>query len=1249
MDHGLRIMQLNLNGLRARQTELRHYLDTNKYDVLCFQETRLYPGVRDICFSGYTCFRRDRPGVIPTGAGGGVAIYVRDELACQKLDLTFDDFETIAVSLSLRNGTKLAVASVYIPPGNALEPVTYQTLLREISHRSVLLCGDFNAYNTAWGSVRSNARGERLLQFIEDDGLCLLNDGTPTFVHGSGTMTCLDLSIATPNVATHCVWQVVLDQTLGSDHRIVDITYKGQVKRGEVSGKPKWIISKADWKSFKLNCLQWNEDDIKSADVDEFANNVTMALMVAANDSIPRTSGKPRACPKPWWSDACDKAVRQRKKALRRIQRHLTPETNKAYREAKENARNVINEARTSHWQTFCESLNDRSQIKEVWSKVKSMNGSGKHTKIPVLTYKGSTAEDDEQKAELMAASFAHVSSNANHSCEFLARKTNFVLDVESNVDIAAANSHPINLPFTLDELKTALLSKRDSAAGEDEVKYSMLKNLPTEASILLLDLFNESWNSGHVPTQWKTSSVIPILKIGKDEAIPESYRPVSLTSTLCKTFETMVNNRLRYYLESNNLLDKNQSGFRKMRSTTDHIVRLQHAMAGTLNRGGYLCAVFVDLAKAFDLVWTEGLLFKLSQIGIVGRMYKWIESFLKDRKIRVTIGKSFSEKYALENGTPQGSVISPTLFNIMVNDIQSSGYLAKSCQLATFADDSTLWCNGRLYSDLSRKMQSNLECFSRWANDWGFKISHAKTVGMLVCRDPDTNRMNLYLDGNPITFVNETKLLGVIFDRKLTWGPHIAYVQKRCQAGLNLMRKVSGNSWGADVVTLMMIYRSLIRSILDYGSQAFMNAKPYLLAKLDAIQYKALRVATGAGAGTKREALLQEVGEVPLYLRRQELSLRFWAKSIHLGDASPVGPAISGTRRHSRHVSFGQSVLDLARKYGLSNLNLVSFSLPRVAPWTVSPPRVDTTLVHRVDKKNDPMLARSTALTHMDEMWADHIRIYTDGSHNPDDGTTGLGIYVPSSSIRISKKLPNNCSVYTSEMIAIRDAISWAADHGGSQYVVLSDSLSSLISIRNDSSSSRSGLVDEIRQQCSLLHNRGTSLELAWIPSHVGITGNEIADILAKDGLLLNQVEEVEYSLSEVKSAISRCINDEWEARLTELDTFRFRLDNRIGSKPVINHPNRTICRLVTRLKLRGDLRDHRFNLRNCVCGEPALAEHLFIHCEQLQESRKPLVDLLKLHKLELNIRNILSPPGKVRSGIYQKVYEFIEELGLL
>ena len=208
--------------------------------------------------------------------------------------------------------------------------------------------------------------------------------------------------------------------------------------------------------------------------------------------------------------------------------------------------------------------------------------------------------------------------------------------------------------------------------------------------------------------------------------------------------------------------------------------------------------------------------------------------------------------------------------WDVIINDIPTPRDPATKSSI--FADDSSAWRSGKNIGLLSREIQKHLDKVSSWADKWGFKLSETKTTAVLFTNSLkiDLSSIKLSIKGINIKLANEAKFLGVTFDRRLTWGIHITNVETKCKKTINLMRSVSGNKWGASKKALLIIYRTLIRSRLDYGCEAYYTASKIHLAKLDQIQSACLRICCGAFKGTATSALQQDCGEMSLCLRRK-------------------------------------------------------------------------------------------------------------------------------------------------------------------------------------------------------------------------------------------------------------------------------------------------------------------------------------------------------------------------------------------
>ncbi|GFS93574.1 putative 115 kDa protein in type-1 retrotransposable element R1DM [Trichonephila clavipes] len=285
----------------------------------------------------------------------------------------------------------------------------------------------------------------------------------------------------------------------------------------------------------------------------------------------------------------------------------------------------------------------------------------------------------------------------------------------------------PYNCDFDMFELKRALSSAHNTSPGPDGISYELLRHLNEDSLVSLLYLFNRIWREQVYPTQWQEAIVIPILRPGKDPKNPLSYRPIALTSCLCKTLERMVNARFVYELEKNKCIPLFQSGFRKG---------------------------------------------------------------------RVSLGGTLSAPFTQAEGVPQGSILSVTLFICHISSILN--VLSPSIQASLYVDDLQISCEGSDMRMIERQLQTAVNNILKWCDTNGHSISASKSCCVHFCRkrgihpDPEIRIRDVQ-----IPVVPDVRFLGVIFDRRLTFLPHILHLRKRCEKSLNLLKVLSNTSWG--------------------------------------------------------------------------------------------------------------------------------------------------------------------------------------------------------------------------------------------------------------------------------------------------------------------------------------------------------------------------------------------------------------------------------------------------------------------
>ena len=300
-----------------------------------------------------------------------------------------------------------------------------------------------------------------------------------------------------------------------------------------------------------------------------------------------------------------------------------------------------------------------------------------------------------------------------------------------------------------------------------------------------LLAALNEIWESNKFPDSWRVATIIPIPKPGKNSVYPSNYQLIALTSCLCKTMEYMVNKRLIRFIESNNLYTNSQCGFRSQRSTMDHVVRLETSIREANIQKQHLVAVFFDLEKAYETTWRYGIMKYLHSMGLRGRLPNFIKAFLTDRKFQVRIGTTLSDIQKQEEGVPQESILSVTLFNIKINSITNC--LNPGVDSYLYVDDFCITSKSEYIRTAECQLQQSINKINKWATINGFKISKTKTQCMHFCQLRKMhNNPTLMLDDSEILVVSQYKFLCIIFDRKLSFIPHIQYIKDKCNKTLN-------------------------------------------------------------------------------------------------------------------------------------------------------------------------------------------------------------------------------------------------------------------------------------------------------------------------------------------------------------------------------------------------------------------------------------------------------------------------------
>ena len=898
-----RIIQWNINGYKSQHELLQQLIIKEKAEIACLQETNLKEN-QTIILKNFTCINKNR--VDCTSASGGVCILIKNNIYHKQIELN-TILEAVAASVSIGNKT-FTICNVYLSNKYEMSTEALQNLIAQLPTPLILL-GDFNSHSKLWGSFKNDKRGNIIEDIITNNNLVLLNDTSPThFNVSTGKNSAIDLTLCSNGIATSLEW-AALDELYCSDHYPLIITFN-KAEQDIKTHTSRWKYHKADWNKYR-HIITKSMDELSNV-IDEISNSnsininraikeFTNILIEAANLSIPKTKGHRETKNTPWWNDDCANSISNYKRALNKYKKTRSMADKIEFKRLKAVAKHTVKNSKKTSWLAYLQSINHQIPSKEMWAKIKSIEGR-KQVNIPILNENNTIIDDPPHIANIMAHNFAANSSNNNYSPEF----RNYKNKIESaNIITTTSNDNndlSFNKELTISELKHALSNCKNKSPGPDNIPNVFLKQLPESSYENLINIFNIIWTKNVFPDIWSEAIIIPLLKPGKINYDKNSYRPIALTSSICKIFEKIINKRLRNYLEANSILNKSQCGFREKCSTTDCLATIESNICEAFHDKQHLILVSLDMEKAYDLIWRRRVLQLLLNMNVTGNMFNFINNFLNRRSIKVKIQDSYSDPIDIENGVPQGSVISVTLFLIALNDIFSC--LSPPVCSTTFADDVNLFIKGKNLKTSQTILQSSLNKLLEFANTTGFKFSENKTKAIIFSnKRVDTNDFNIYLGNCKIEIVKDIKVLGVIFDEKLTWKKHIENLKQQCLSRLNILKILSAKNWGTDQNTLIKTYKTLIQSKIDYGSIIYGSAKEYITCKLEPILNTSMRIASGVFTTSPVSSILSECYMMPLALRRKLLVLKYVTKILYLPN-NQVFPLVMNIKNNQYNYS---------------------------------------------------------------------------------------------------------------------------------------------------------------------------------------------------------------------------------------------------------------------------------------------------------------------------------------------------------
>ena len=548
----------------------------------------------------------------------------------------------------------------------------------------------------------------------------------------------------------------------------------------------------------------------------------------------------------------------------------------------------ITQEIRNTNRQTWIhtvESCSHKYNTSQYFSLLKSL--SNKRTNIPPnqpITFHSRTLTRNREIAIAFCKQFTSISP---HSSDPQTRRVRRRLVQTRPLDTTSS-------PFSPSTVIGAIRRSGNSrAAGPDGLTILHLKNLGPLAIRYLTHLFNLSYNHSDIPSIWKTATLIPLPKPGKAAGLGPSFRPISLLCPAVKVLERLL------LPELNSLhMAPTQHGFRSSRSTTTALLPLIHQIVNGFNEPRpplRTVAVSIDLSKAFDTVNHNTLISILTDSPLRNNTVRWLSAYLRGRLVSCRYNNISSPHRHMHAGVPQGSCISPTLFNHFVSSYPHSSHLTTS-----YADDFTDASSHTDFTQAASALTEHASRVSEWAENLGLSLSAPKSSVTLFTSDRQQSHTHptVSLNNTALPLVRHPCLLGVTLDPHLTFTPHISNIVSRAAPRINILKALAGTNWGQQCETIAITYKSIVRSLFLYAAPIwFPNTSTSNINRLQIIQNSALRIATGCLKMSPIQHLHSETKVLPVQEHLSLICTQFLARALqpthpsHPHVVSPPGP----------------------------------------------------------------------------------------------------------------------------------------------------------------------------------------------------------------------------------------------------------------------------------------------------------------------------------------------------------------------
>ena len=834
---GLKIFHQNIRGLHGKFDEVSDLLTNNRIDVLCLTELFLNKIISSTVFNipGFTFLRKDRH----RGSGGGVGIYIRQEINfTRRQDLEDPEMESIFIEISAKNSKPFIIGCIYRPPDSSKHlPKNFGTILStklqkiDDEKKETIIVGDLNIDYL-------NNDHQTMKDTFKINGFTQLLSTATRVTETSATL----IDIIQTNKALNISHNTVIQAGL-SDHDLIGCVRK----MNNVKYQPE-IIRCRNYSHYNTETIN---NELRNKDWNPVfnTNSPTNAwsymkelLKETIDKHAPFITKRIKGRKSPWISNNLSKEMNVRDQLLRKARKSKSQFDWNEYKRKRNFVTNEIQRAKRNYYKTkLTENSNKPQQFWKVVNDIYSTK-SNKEKLTKQFRINNELVNDAETIANGFCEFFSTIANNLKSKSFPL---KDLIFKPRSNevmFEKCQFNFRNVTEKEVLKHLKNL---KRSCAVGLDEIPGSFLRDIAYVIAKPLTHIINCSLKNASVPSDFKSSKVVPIFKTGQKDNF-DNYRPISVLPAVSKIIEKCVHTQIMEHLEHNNLLSIHQFGFRKKRSTELAAVCFLDEIRKAMDTGMLTGAIYIDLSKAFDTISHASLIDKLPSYGITGLSQEWFCNYLFGRYQQVSYHHSLSDKVPIFCGVPQGSILGPLLFLLHFNDAAN---ILSSCKIVKFADDTVLFYSHKNIEEIERVLNKDFATVCGWLenNELVINTKKGKTEVMVFGTSKKLkNTPPIQIEHNyvKITNTDSYKYLGVSLNCSLNMTEHIRKTIKKVSSRITLLKSMRHL---LDSKSALKIYKAMILPIMTYCPFVTFGTIPQNLStRIEQIESRACRIIGG-------------------------------------------------------------------------------------------------------------------------------------------------------------------------------------------------------------------------------------------------------------------------------------------------------------------------------------------------------------------------------------------------------------------